>query len=239
MAVRSCNTVSVVPPSAALQWVSTVPPAMAVLVCREDAPTAPSVCAFLRVNVELGKKSSKRSGTSLHNHWGLRYISIYSLLICTADELICNQWVRGTRQRCSEPRVLHTHSCGLAGPVPAAQLQSRTPRAARCCCPRRCSQSPTLRADPGRTARAPHRSQLQPQPRVTPLQLPHKNLRSPLSVLFFSKPFTFDYITNVWAQLNLTAKLSGLASSLFSSPLSFPNTSSLRDLHYVTFQRIK
>lgn len=111
-----------------------------------------------------------------------------SLLTCTADHLICNRWVCGTRQHWSGPRVLHTHSCGLAGPLPAARLQSPSPAA--WCCRRRCSQSP------GHSAC----SSSIPAPASTqshPLQPSHRNLRFPLSVLFFSYPFTFDYITNV------------------------------------------
>lgn len=184
------------------------------------------------VNLELGRHHQNEA-IHLHGHWGLRSVPTYNLLTCTADHLICNQRVRGTRQQWSEPRMLHTQLW------PRWSTASSTAPVATPGCPalpRRCSQSPVLRAQPGHTA--PHRSQLQPQPRVTPLQLP-KNLRFPLSVLSFSYPFTSDYITDVWAQVNLTAKLSGLASSVLFSPLSFPNTNSLRDLHYVTFQRIK
>lgn len=213
----------------ALQRASTVPPATAGLVCREDAPSAASVCLCAPQSILSSEDiiKTKRYVCTVTEGSGP-----YPPTVSWPALQIISSATSGSVGRASSglSLVCSTHSCGLAGPLPAARLQS-PPRAAR-----RCSQSPVLRAEPGHAA--PHRSQLQPQPRVTPLQLP-KNLRFPLSVLSFSYPFTSDYITDVWAQVNLTAKLSGLASSVLFSPLSFPNTNSLRDLHYVTFQRIK
>lgn len=155
----------------ALQRACTVPPATAGLVCREDAPSAASVCLCAPQSILSSEDiiKTKRYVCTVTEGSGP-----YPPTVSWPALQIISSATSGSVGRASSglSLVCSTHSCGLAGPLPAARLQS-PPRAARRC--------------PGAARRAPCSGH---SPDTQRLIDPSSSL-SPESPLF-SSPRTFD-----------------------------------------------
>lgn len=178
-------------------------------------------CSLLRVNVKLAmvQRAPSWSDTSLCKSLRTlaRIHAKFLRLHCRWSHLRpAGPW--DMHQRCFMPHTLPVSSSGFTRAMLAA-FSSRTAPALpatrwpACCCVARCSGRPR-QAGSDQSVRLVHNTCFSLIPAMNSTACSPPSALSPEPSIpslcaFFSKPFTFDYIINVWARLNLTLSYPG------------------------------